>query len=225
MVAVGNGAQARIESPGRRARPESADGVCRQQPHPAASMPAWAAPARITLADAEAIAPRGAGRGRRQPGSHAPLPRPLPTDATGPPALPANPRNIWSSAIGSWPPDPCSPTARCAAPPRSRSSARKTAHELFGPLDPVGQTRAHQEHSLRHHRPARQARAPAWAARIRTTASIIPYTTAMKRHHRRQISASVNLQIASAERMDTSRSNRSPSLLRQRHRLTAGQRR
>ena len=109
----------------------------------------------ITLADAEAIAPRSDGCGRRQPRS-----------STTAQAI-ANGRN-WSTTVAGESPDYLKirdwklASGSMFTEREVRSAAKvavigsKTANELFGPLNPVGQTRARQEHPLRHHRPARK---------------------------------------------------------------------
>jgi putative ABC transport system permease protein len=96
----------------------------------------------------------------------------------------------------------------------------KTAHELFGPLNPLGQT-------------VRVKNIPFVITGILTSKGaglggqnqddrlMIPYTTAMKRITGDKFLRSVNVQIASAERMDAAQ-QQITSLLRQRHRLTSG---
>jgi putative ABC transport system permease protein len=96
----------------------------------------------------------------------------------------------------------------------------KTAHELFGPLNPLGQT-------------VRIKNIPFVITGILTSKGaglggqnqddrlMIPYTTAMKRITGDKFLRSVNVQIASSERMDAAQ-QQITSLLRQRHRLTSG---
>jgi putative ABC transport system permease protein len=106
-----------------------------------------------------------------------------------------------------------------------RSSAKvavigsKTAHELFGPLSPIGQT-------------VRIKNIPFEIIGLLETKGasmgqnqddriIIPYTTAMKRITGDKYLRSINIQIASSDRMDTAQ-QQITRLLRQRHRLADG---
>ena len=94
----------------------------------------------------------------------------------------------------------------------------KTAHELFGPLNPIGQT-------------VRVKNIPLIIIGLLETKGasmgqnqddkiIIPYTTAMKRVTGNKYLRSVNIQIRSAERMEIAQ-QQITALLRQRHRLSA----
>jgi putative ABC transport system permease protein len=95
----------------------------------------------------------------------------------------------------------------------------KTANQLFGPLDPVGQT-------------VRVKGIPFVIAGVLSVKGsgmggqnqddrlIVPYTTAMKRLTGDRYLRSVNVQVASAARM-TAAEQQITSLLRQRHSLTA----
>ncbi len=94
----------------------------------------------------------------------------------------------------------------------------KTAHELFGPLNPIGQS-------------VRVKNIPFIIAGVLTSKGsglgqnqddriLIPYTTAMKRITGDRYLRSVNVQIASAARMDAAQ-QQITSLLRQRHQLAA----
>jgi putative ABC transport system permease protein len=97
----------------------------------------------------------------------------------------------------------------------------KTAHELFGPLDPVGQT-------------VRivnipfviigllESKGAGMGGQNQDDRFVIPYTTVMKRITGDKYLRSVNVQVASAERMESAQ-EQITSLFRQRHRLTAGQ--
>ena len=94
----------------------------------------------------------------------------------------------------------------------------KTANELFGPLNPVGQT-------------VRVGNIPfiiiglleskgaGMGGQNQDDRIIIPYTTAMKRITGEKYLRSINVQIVSADRMDVAQ-QQITSLLRQRHRLT-----
>jgi putative ABC transport system permease protein len=97
----------------------------------------------------------------------------------------------------------------------------KTANELFGPLNPVGQT-------------VRlgtipfviigqlESKGSGMGGQNQDDRFIIPYTTAMKRLTGDKYLRSINVEIVSADRMDSGE-QQITSLLRQRHRLTADQ--
>jgi len=97
----------------------------------------------------------------------------------------------------------------------------KTALELFGPLNPVGQ-------SVRVKNipfviiGVLESKGAGMGGQNQDDRLIIPYTTAMKRITGDRYLRSVNIQIRSSERMEIAQQQIS-SLLRQRHRLTAGQ--
>ena len=96
----------------------------------------------------------------------------------------------------------------------------KTANELFGPLNPVGQT-------------VRVGNIPfviiglleskgaGMGGQNQDDRIIIPYTTVMKRITGDKYLRSINVQIRSADRMESAQ-QQITSLLRQRHRLTTG---
>ena len=96
----------------------------------------------------------------------------------------------------------------------------KTANELFGPLNPVGQ-------SVRIKNipftiiGLLESKGAGMGGANQDDRILIPYTTAMKRLTGDRYLRSVNVQIRSADRMDIAQQQIS-SLLRQRHRLTAG---
>ena len=96
----------------------------------------------------------------------------------------------------------------------------KTANELFGPLNPVGQ-------SVRIKNipfiiiGLLESKGAGMGGQNQDDRIIIPYTTAMKRITGDKYLRSVNVQIASADRMEVAQ-QQITSLLRQRHRLTAG---
>jgi putative ABC transport system permease protein len=108
-----------------------------------------------------------------------------------------------------------------------RSAARvavvgsKTALELFGPMNPIGQ-------SVRVKNipfviiGVLESKGAGMGGQNQDDRIIIPYTTAMKRITGERYLRSVNIQIHSAGRMESAQSEIS-SLLRQRHRLSAGQ--
>jgi len=97
----------------------------------------------------------------------------------------------------------------------------KTALELFGPINPVGQ-------SVRVKNipfviiGLLESKGAGMGGQNQDDRIIIPYTTAMKRVTGDRYLRSVNLQIRSSERMEIAQAQIT-SLLRQRHRLTAGQ--
>ena len=97
----------------------------------------------------------------------------------------------------------------------------KTANELFGPLNPVGQ-------SVRIKNipfviiGLLESKGAGMGGQNQDDRIIIPYTTAMKRLTGDKYLRSVNLQIISAGRMEAAQQQLT-SLLRQRHRLTTGQ--
>jgi len=97
----------------------------------------------------------------------------------------------------------------------------KTALELFGPINPVGQ-------SVRVKNipfviiGILASKGAGMGGQNQDDRIIIPYTTAMKRVTGDRYLRSVNLQIRSSERMEIAQAQIT-SLLRQRHRLTAGQ--
>ena len=97
----------------------------------------------------------------------------------------------------------------------------KTANELFGPLNPVGQ-------SVRIKNipfiiiGVLASKGAGMGGQNQDDRLIIPYTTAMKRITGDKYLRSISVQIVSADRM-TSGQDQITSLLRQRHRLTPGQ--
>lgn len=97
----------------------------------------------------------------------------------------------------------------------------KTANELFGPLNPVGQ-------SVRIKNipftiiGLLESKGSGMGGANQDDRIIIPYTTAMKRITGDRYLRSVNVQIRSSERMEVAQ-QQIASLLRQRHRLAAGQ--
>jgi putative ABC transport system permease protein len=97
----------------------------------------------------------------------------------------------------------------------------KTALELFGPINPVGQ-------SVRVKNipfviiGLLESKGAGMGGQNQDDRIIIPYTTAMKRVTGDRYLRSVNLQIRTSDRMEIAQAQIT-SLLRQRHRLTAGQ--
>ncbi|MDR3555995.1 MAG: ABC transporter permease [Syntrophobacteraceae bacterium] len=97
----------------------------------------------------------------------------------------------------------------------------KTANELFGPLDPVGQ-------NLRIKNipfviiGLLQSKGAGMGGNNQDDCVIIPYTTAMKRLTGDKYLRSINVAISRSDRMESAQ-NQIASLLRQRHRLSEGQ--
>jgi putative ABC transport system permease protein len=97
----------------------------------------------------------------------------------------------------------------------------KTANELFGPLNPVGQ-------SVRIKNipftivGLLESKGAGMGGANQDDRILIPYTTAMKRITGDRYLRSVNVEIRSSDRMDTAQ-QQITSLLRQRHRLTSDQ--
>ena len=96
----------------------------------------------------------------------------------------------------------------------------KTCHELFGPLNPVGQT-VRVKNIPFVIIGLLESKGAGMGGQNQDDRIIIPYTTAMKRITGDRYLRSVSVQIASADRMDAAQ-QQITSLLRQRHRLTAG---
>jgi putative ABC transport system permease protein len=96
----------------------------------------------------------------------------------------------------------------------------KTANELFGPLNPIGQ-------SVRIKNipfviiGLLESKGAGMGGMNQDDRLIIPYTTAMKRITGDKYLRSVNVQVASSERMEIAQ-QQITALLRQRHRLTDG---
>ena len=96
----------------------------------------------------------------------------------------------------------------------------KTANELFGPLDPIGQ-------GVRIKNipfiiiGVLESKGAGMGGQNQDDRLIIPYTTAMKRITGDKYIRSISVQIVSAEKMESAQDQIS-SLLRQRHRLTPG---
>ena len=218
MVAVGNGAQARItkqvSSLGQNlltvfAGSKKTGGV----------QSGLGSASTITLADAEAIA-------REVPDAAAVSPE-VSTTAQ---AI-ANGRNWSTSVVGesqdylkirSW-----KMAAGSMFDERDvRGSAKvavigsKTANELFGPLNPIGQ-------SVRIKNipftiiGLLESKGAGMGGMNQDDRIIIPYTTAMKRITGDKYLRSVNVQIASADRMEIAQ-QQITALLRQRHRISNG---
>ena len=219
MVAVGNGAQARIESQVASLGQNLLTVFAGNRRSGGVNSGLGSASA-ITLADAEAI-------GREV----ADVVAVSPEDSTSAQAI-ANGRN-WATTVAGESPDYLKirdwklAAGSMFTEREVRSAAKvavigsKTSNELFGPLDPIGQT-------------VRLGNIPfviigllaskgaGMGGQNQDDRIIIPFTTAMKRITGNRYLRSVNVQIDSAERMHVAQ-QQITSLLRQRHRLTANQ--
>jgi putative ABC transport system permease protein len=96
----------------------------------------------------------------------------------------------------------------------------KTAHELFGPLNPLGQTVRVKNIPFVITGLLTSKGAGIGGQQNQDDRIIVPYTTAMKRITGEKYLRSVNVEIGSAERMDVAQ-QQITSLLRQRHRLSS----
>ena len=219
MVAVGNGAQARITSQ-ISALGQNLLTVFAGSKHSGGVNSGLGSASSITLADAAAIA--------REVTDVVAMSPEISTTAQ---AI-ANGRN-WSTSIVGESPDylkirDWKLAAGSMFTERDTRGAvkvavigSKTANELFGPLNPVGQ-------SVRIKNipfviiGLLESKGAGMGGQNQDDRIIIPYTTAMKRLTGDKYLRSVNLQIISASRMEAAQQQLT-SLLRQRHRLTTGQ--
>jgi len=218
MVALGNGAQARIESQisslGQNlltifAGSRRAGGV----------NSGLGSASALTLEDADAI--------RREVPDVVAV---SPEDTTSAQAI-ANGRN-WSTTIAGEAPeyleitdwklaDGSMFTARDV-----RSAAKvavigsETAHELFGPLNPIGQT-VRVKNMPFVIIGLLESKGTGMGGMNQDDRIIVPFTTAMRLLTGDKYLRSVSVQISGADRMDAAE-QQITSLLRQRHRLTAG---
>jgi putative ABC transport system permease protein len=218
MVAVGNGAQARITSQ-VSALGQNLLSVFAGSRKSGGVNSGLGSASALTLADADAI-------GREVTDVVAISP-----EASTTAQAIANGRN-WSTTVAGESPDYLKirdwklAAGSMFTEREVRSSAKvavigsKTANELFGPLNPVGQT-------------VRVGNIPfviiglleskgaGMGGQNQDDRIIIPYTTAMKRITGEKYLRSINVQIVSSERMEVAQ-QQITSLLRQRHRLTTG---
>jgi putative ABC transport system permease protein len=219
MVAVGNGAQASITKQ-VAALGENLLTVFAGSKSSGGVNSGLGSASTITLADTEAIAREIAD-----------VVAVSPEDSTTAQAI-ANGRNWSTTVVGESPQylqiRDWKLTAGSMFTDREvRSAAKvavigsKTALELFGPINPVGQ-------SVRVKNipfviiGLLESKGAGMGGQNQDDRIIIPYTTAMKRVTGDRYLRSVNLQIRSSERMEIAQAQIT-SLLRQRHRLTAGQ--
>jgi putative ABC transport system permease protein len=219
MVAVGNGAQARITKQ-VAALGENLLTVFAGSKSSGGVNSGLGSASTITLADTEAIAREIAD-----------VVAVSAEDSTSAQAI-ANGRN-WSTTVAGESPQylqirDWKLTAGSMFTDREvRSAAKvavigsKTALELFGPINPVGQ-------SVRVKNipfviiGILASKGAGMGGQNQDDRIIIPYTTAMKRVTGDRYLRSVNLQIRASDRMEIAQAQIT-SLLRQRHRLTAGQ--
>ena len=218
MVAVGNGAQARITSQ-VSALGQNLLSVFAGSRKSGGVNSGLGSASALTLADADAI-------GREVTDVVAISP-----EASTTAQAIANGRN-WSTTVAGESPDYLKirdwklASGSMFTEREVRSSAKvavigsKTANELFGPLNPVGQT-------------VRVGNIPfviiglleskgaGMGGQNQDDRIIIPYTTAMKRITGEKYLRSINVQIVRSERMEVAQ-QQITSLLRQRHRLTTG---
>ena len=218
MVAVGNGAQARITSQ-VSALGQNLLSVFAGSRKSGGVNSGLGSASALTLADADAI-------GREVTDVVAISP-----EASTTAQAIANGRN-WSTTVAGESPDYLKirdwklASGSMFTEREVRSSAKvavigsKTANELFGPLNPVGQT-------------VRVGNIPfviiglleskgaGMGGQNQDDRIIIPYTTAMKRITGEKYLRSINVQIVSSERMEVAQ-QQITSLLRQRHRIQPG---
>jgi len=219
MVAIGNGAQERITSQVSSLGQNLLTVFAGSRRSGGVNSGLGSASA-ITLADAEAI-------GREV----ADVIAISPEDSTNAQAI-ANGRN-WSTTVVGESPDYLKirdwklAAGSMFTDREVRSAAKvavigsKTANELFGPLDPVGQ--AVRIKNL----PfiiigLLESKGAGMGGQNQDDRIIIPFSTAMKRITGNKYLRSINVEVAGSERMAVAE-QQITSLLRQRHRLAAGQ--
>jgi putative ABC transport system permease protein len=218
MVAVGNGAQARIESQ-VAALGQNLLTVFAGSRRSGAVNSGLGSASTITLADADAIT--------REVTDVVAVSPEVSTTAQ---AI-ANGRN-WSTSVAGESPDYLKirdwklAAGSMFTEREVRSAAKvavigsKTANQLFGPLNPIGQ-------SVRIKNipfviiGLLESKGAGMGGQNQDDRLIIPYTTAMKRITGERYLRSINLQIGSSDRMEVAQEQIS-SLLRQRHRLLPG---
>jgi putative ABC transport system permease protein len=219
MVAVGNGAQARITNQ-ISALGQNLLTIFAGSKHSGGVNSGLGSASTITLADADAIA--------REVTDVVTI---SPEDSTTAQAI-ANGRN-WSTSIVGESQDYLKirdwklSSGSMFTEREVRGAAKvavigsKTANELFGPLNPVGQ-------SVRIKNipfviiGLLESKGSGMGGQNQDDRLIIPYTTAMKRLTGDKYLRSVNVQVVSSDRMEIAQQQLT-SLLRQRHRLIAGQ--
>ena len=218
MVAVGNGAQARIEKQ-VSALGQNLLSVFAGSRRSGGVNSGLGSASTITLADAEAI--------RREISDVAAM---SPEDSTTAQAI-ANGRN-WSPTVAGESPDYLKirdwklTSGSMFSEREVRGAAKvavigsKTAYELFGPLNPVGQTVRIKNIPFVIIGQL-ESKGAGMGGQNQDDRVLIPYTTAMRRVTGDKYLRSINLQIASSDRMESAQ-QQITSLLRQRHRLGEG---
>jgi putative ABC transport system permease protein len=218
MVAVGNGAQARITNQ-VAALGQNLLSIFAGSRRTGGVNSGLGSASTLTLQDAEAI-------GREVTDVVAVSPE----DSTTAQAI-ANGRN-WSTTVAGESPDYLKirdwklASGSMFTDREVRSVAKvavigsKTANELFGPLNPVGQNVRIQNIPFVIIG-LLESKGAGMGGQNQDDRILIPYSTAMKRLTGDKFLRSVNVQIGSADRMEIAE-QQITSLLRQRHRLTAG---
>jgi putative ABC transport system permease protein len=218
MVAVGNGAQARIESQ-VAALGQNLLSVFAGSRRSGGVNTGLGSASTITLADANAIAREVTDVVAVSP------------EVSSTAQAIANGRN-WSTTITGESPDYLKirdwklasgamfTEREVRAATKVAIIGSKTSNELFGPLNPVGQA-VRVKNIPFVIIGLLESKGAGMGGQNQDDRIIIPYTTAMKRITGEKYLRSINLQVSSAARMEAAQ-QQITSLLRQRHRLTAG---
>ncbi len=218
MVAVGNGAQARIEGQ-VAALGQNLLLIFAGNRHSGGVNSGLGSASALTLADARALSTEIID-----------IVATSPEISTTGQAI-ANGRN-WSTTIAGESPDYLKirdwklSDGSMFTDREVRSSAKvaiigtKTARELFGPLNPMGQTVRVQNMPFVIIG-VLASKGAGMGGQNQDDRLIIPYTTVMKRLTGDKYLRMINIQVASADRMDAAQ-QQITSLLRQRHRLSEG---
>jgi putative ABC transport system permease protein len=218
MVAVGNGAQARITSQ-VSALGQNLLSIFAGSRRSGGVQSGLGSASALTLADAEAI--------QREVTDVVAI---SPEDSATAQAI-ANGRN-WSTTVAGESPDYLKirdwklAAGSIFTEHEVRGAAKvavigsKTANELFGPLNPVGQT-VRVKNMPFVIIGLLESKGAGMGGQNQDDRIIIPFTTAMKRITGDKYLRSVNVQISGSDRMEIAQ-QQITSLLRQRHRLGAG---
>jgi putative ABC transport system permease protein len=218
MVAVGNGAQARITSQ-VSALGQNLLSIFAGSRRSGGVQSGLGSASDLTLADAEAI--------QREVTDVVAI---SPEDSATAQAI-ANGRN-WSTTVAGESPDYLKirdwklAAGSIFTEHEVRGAAKvavigsKTANELFGPLNPVGQT-VRVKNMPFVIIGLLESKGAGMGGQNQDDRIIIPFTTAMKRITGDKYLRSVNVQISGSDRMEIAQ-QQITSLLRQRHRLGAG---
>jgi putative ABC transport system permease protein len=218
MVAVGNGAQARITNQ-VAALGQNLLSIFAGSRRTGGVQSGLGSASALTLADADAIS--------REVADVAAI---SPEDSVTAQAI-AGGRN-WSTTIAGESPDYLKirdwklTSGSMFSSREVRSAAKvavigsKTANELFGPLNPVGQT-VRVSNIPFVIIGLLESKGAGMGGQNQDDRIIIPFTTAMKRITGDKYLRSINVQISSSEHMEIAQ-QQITSLLRQRHRLTPG---